>query len=331
MTKRATPKYVYAKGKYGYLYFVRNGVCTRIKAPIGTADFAAEYALLMRGREVVTGKTMAKLVDAYRRSPHWANLASNTRKSYNKTLDWLLRNYAQINPASIKRRHINEMRDALADTPTTANRRLDAMSALLGWARDNEWLEANVAFKVKRLAATGRKRLPWPEDMVDAFRAEADTRTLLIFEMLIGTGQRIGDVLNMKWGDVVDDGILVTPQKTRKSKPAPIFIPFTNRLREVINATPKRGLYIITQANGSRVSYNLAWKDFMAIRVKIGAERFDIHGLRHYAASQIAAIDGMTMEHVKAITGHASDQVARLYTMASAQRARAKEAQEKRQ
>ena len=37
--------------------------------------------------------------------------------------------------------------------------------------------------------------------MIDAAREKAEPRTRLLFELLLGTGQRIGDVLKMKWSD----------------------------------------------------------------------------------------------------------------------------------
>jgi integrase len=112
-----------------------------------------------------------------------------------------------------------------------------------------------------------------------------------------------------------------------KTKTA-IYIPLTARLRRSLADAPRKGLFIVCQDNGLRVGYNLAWKDIMAVRRAIGAEAYDIHALRHYAASQIAALPGMTADHVRAITGHSAGAMVRLYAGKAMQRARAKEAQE---
>lgn len=44
----------------------------------------------------------------------------------------------------------------------------------------------------------------WPQDKIGAFRAAAEqgNRHRLIFEPLLGTGRRIGDVLRMRWSDI---------------------------------------------------------------------------------------------------------------------------------
>lgn len=40
---RELPKYIYAKGKRGHLYFIRNGGCVRMTAPVGSPEFEADY------------------------------------------------------------------------------------------------------------------------------------------------------------------------------------------------------------------------------------------------------------------------------------------------
>lgn len=321
--KKSLPAYVYPRGKRGYLYFIRPGICQRIKSEPGTADFAAEYAVLLRGKIAPAVFTVAKMIDAYERSPEWANLAGNTRKSYRRHLDYFRVKIGTIEPDRIRTRHLNEMRDALADKPTDANRKIACLSALYSWGQSQDWCKTNPAIVVRKLAPTGRKRGPWPLDLIDAARATATGRDLLLFELLLGTGQRISDVLNMRWGDMDGDGITVMQAKTK----AKVYIPLTDRLRRILAETPKRGLWIVCQNNGQRVSYNLAWKDMMALRVAIGAKGYDIHSLRHSAASEIASLPGMTADHVRAITGHSAVEMVRLYAGEAMQKARAKEAQ----
>jgi integrase len=307
---------------------VRGGECQRIKAAPGTADFAAEYAMLLRGRVAPSKTTFRALIEAYRKSPEWAKLAANTRKSYGRSMDYILANAADVDVRTFRRRHVIQMRDALSATPTTANRRIDFLSALLAWGVNADFCTTNVAAGMKSLDPTGRHRGPWPQDMVDAFRARATGRTALLFDLLTETGQRVSDVLSMRWSDLDGDGISVTPAKTKRKRPEPIYIPLTARLRQALAHAPRKGLFIVAQNNGLKVSYPLAWRDIMDVRQVIGAEAYDIHALRHYAASQIAALPGMTADHVKAITGHSADAMARLYSGKAMQKARAKEAQE---
>ena len=324
--KRNLPAYVYARGKRGYLYFIRSGVCQRIHSEPGTPEFAADYAMLMRGRPVTPKRNIGKLIELFMRSPKWANYAHNTRRGHERHLTYLRDTAGNIDPAKLRTVHVYEMRDALADKPTDANRKIDTLVALLNYAIQIGWIDRNPAHGVERLKATGRKRKPWPVDLIEAFRAEADGRTLLIFEMLLGTGQRINDVLSLRWSDLDGDGFTLTQGKTKTE----LYIPLTDHLRSVLASQRRRGLFIICHEDGTKISYQLAHKDVMAVRKQIGADEYDIHALRYAASSEIAAIPGMTRDHIQAITGHADAAMIRRYAGAAVQKIRATEAQKAR-
>lgn len=324
--KRGLPSYCYRKGRKGLIYFIRPGICARIHSAPGTAEFAAEYARLMKGRLPVPVRTIGKLVAQYRKSPLWAKLSHNTRRSYERSLNYFVDVAGNIDPATLKRVHINDMRDALADKPTDANRKIGALSVLFEFGMDIGWLKANPVKGVRRLEPTGRVRQAWPVEMIEAFRATATGRTLLLFELLLGTGQRVGDVLALRWSDSDGDGFTVVQGKTKTR----LYIPYTDRLRAALATAPRTGLFIVCQDNGLRVSYQKAWKDIMEVRTKIGAEAYDIHGLRYAAASEIAAIPGMSNEHIMAITGHRNHAMVHRYAGAMVQKTRAAEAQKER-
>ncbi|RNF34085.1 tyrosine-type recombinase/integrase [Paracoccus methylarcula] len=321
--KRDLPAYVYRKGQKGYLYFCRWKTTQRMYEQPGTAEFAAEYALLMRGRPPAPKRTIKGLIQKYVSDPGWLELAYNTRKSYGRHFKYLEDVAGNIDPATLRTAHIYEMRDALRDTPTDANRKIGVLSTLLNYGRRIGWVERNVAEKIEKLKGKKPEREPWPTDKIKAFRKAAAPLPRLIFEMLLGTGQRIGDVLKMRWSDIEDGGIWVRQQKTGHG----IFVPLTDALAGAIDKTTRDGDTIIAQPNGKPVSYSFAHKLVMDVRVKIGAEAWDIHSLRHSAAAEIASLPGMTIEHVMAITGHTSEQMARHYSRRADMRSKAREAQ----
>ena len=326
MIKRHLPKYVYAKGRKGYLYFMRGKMLVRMPDDPTSPEFAMRYAQLLNNRIVAPAKkNMKGLIAKYMQSPRWEKLKPNTKKSYRRSFKYLEEKIGQFDPSTIKRKHVIEMRDALADKPTTANRRVGALSVLMEHAIDLDWIQHNPAKGVSNLEGKRTARQPWPQNMIEAFRSTADPETLLLFEMLLGTGQRIGDVLSMQWGHIEDNGITVKQGKTG----ARLYIPFTDRLSDILANQPRRSLHIVSQANGKPPSYNLAWRWIMDVRREIGAEAWDIHSLRHTAASELAAL-GLSDEHIMAITGHASHGMVRLYAGPAAQKARAQEAQKAR-
>ena len=321
--KRSLPAFVYPKGKRGYLYFCRWGSTQRMYSAPGTAEFAAEYALLMRGRPPAPKRTIKGLIQKYMQSDKWPELAANTKKSYLRHFAYLEETAGHIDPATLKPAHIYEMRDALREKPTDANRKIGALSTLLSYGVRLGWMDRNPADGVEKLKGLRPPREPWPEAKIKSFREKAAPLPLLIFEMLLGTGQRIGDVLKMRWDDIEDGGIWVRQQKTG----AGIFVPFTDGLAVVLDQTRRAGETIIAQPNGRTCSYSLAHKLVTEVRVEIDAMAWDIHALRHSAASEIASLPGMSIEHVMAITGHSSEQMARHYSRKADMRAKAREAQ----
>lgn len=102
---------------------------------------------------------------------------------------------------------------------------------------DIGWREYSPAKVVLLIKSTRAARRAWLENMIAAYRAPAQGRALLIFELCLGTGKRIGDVLKMRWSDIEEDEINVSQGKTG----AALWIAFTGRLRTVLGEMPRIG------------------------------------------------------------------------------------------
>ncbi|MDF2140817.1 site-specific integrase [Paenirhodobacter sp. CAU 1674] len=324
--KRDLPAYVYAKN--GGIWFQRRGYrTTKIIAAPGTKEFALEYAALLNGAQSVptTGKTFAALVRSYTRSQKYRGLAIRTVRDYDKVLDWVTAKLGPLPVAGLQRKDVIRARDTNAGTVRFANYIVQVLRILLEHSIDIGWRTDNPAKGVSMLKSEASPREAWPADKIEAFRAAADGRTLLIFELCLGTGQRIGDVLRMRWSDIEGDGINVTQGKTG----AKLWVPFTRHLRAVLDETPKVGVTICAWGRGKPTAYRGAADLIMAVRRQIGAEAYDIHGLRYSAASELAAL-GCSDDEIKAITGHTTSAMVAKYAGAARQRSRAAKAQEKR-
>lgn len=324
--KRDLPAHVY--NKKGTLWFQRRGFPTvKITSRPGTAEFALEYARLLNGAPPpATGKTFAALVRSYVASDRFKSLAPRSKADYGKVLEWVKIKLGPLPVAKMQRKDVIRARDANADTQRFANYIVQVLRVLMEHAIDLGWRDDNPCKGVSLLKSTGDRREAWPPALIEAYRATATGRALLIFELCLGTGQRIGDVLEMRWSDIDGDGIKVTQNKTG----ARLWIPFTARLRAVLDETPRIGLTICAWGRHGRPSaYRGAADLVMAVRKQIGAEDYDIHSLRYSAASELAAA-GCSDDEIKAITGHTTSAMVAKYAGAERQRARAKKAQEKR-
>lgn len=321
--KRHLPPHVY--DKKGVLYFQRRGWQTvRINAAAGTAEFHAEYARLLAGdRPIYAGpRTFSALVKDYRHSQRFNRLAPRTAADYDKVLVWVTDKLGPLPVAAMQRKDVIRAQSANAKTVRFANYIVQVLRVLFEHAIDLGWRKDNPAKGISLIKADTAPREPWPQDKIDAFRAEATGRSLLIFELCLGTGQRIGDVLRMRWSDIEGAGINVTQGKTG----ARLWVPFTRHLQAVLDETPKVGMTICAWGRGKATSYRGAADLIMAVRKAIGAEAYDIHGLRYSAAAELAAL-GCSDELIQAVTGHQTRAMVVKYAGAALQRERASRAQ----
>jgi integrase len=327
MIKRTLPAYVYPKGARGYLYFTRWGKTQRIHSAPDTPEFWAEYALLLKGRAPPPpGKTFAALIGHYRRSQKFAKLKPRTRADYDKILEFIQAKIGAEDCTRLRRHHVIKYRDDNAGAIRFANYLVQILRILMEQAIDMGWRTDNPAKGVRLLQSATAPRLPWPPALIEAYRATATGPALLIFEMCLGTGQRIGDVLRMRWNDLEAGGINVRQGKTG----AALWVPLSRALARTLDATPRNGLTIIGNPDGRPLAYKTAQAHVRRVRAQIGADAFDIHALRHTAAAELAAL-GCSDELIMAVTGHSTARMVAHYTGQARQRARAEQVKGKRE
>ena len=323
MVKRQLPPFVYLR-KGRYAYFERGKVCQRMPDP-GTPEFHREYARLTDGGKPADHgpRTFAALVKAYRVSPEYKRLAPRTRADYEKVLDYIVARIGKLPVAAMKAKDVRRAQVETDRGVRFGNYIVSVLSVILEQARVAGWRDDNPARGIKKVKADGIDRQPWPDDMIAAYRAAATGRALLVFELCIGTGQRIGDVLRMRWDHIADGGINVRQGKTGRE----LWVPMPPRLTATLAQTARSGLTIVTGAHGRPASYRVVADEILAVRRKIGADAYDIHALRYTAAAQMAAM-GRSDDEIAAITGHASKQMLDKYAGKVRQITRAKIAQE---
>lgn len=327
--KRDLPKYVYRIK--GVVYFVRRGYDThRFRYEPGTAEFHVEYAKLLKGvAPAPKGKRWRDLIDSYEKSQRFTGLAPRTQRDYIKVLEFLRARIGDLDPRKMKRKDVIRMRDANAETVRFANYIVQIIRVVMEHAIDLGIRDegTNPAKGVKLLKSGGEAREPWPDEKVKAFREAYayETRERLLFELLLGTGQRIGDVLKMQWGQIEDDAITIRQGKTGKK----LYLPFTPHLLAALNAAKRRNLTILTSQHGKGAwSYRGAAGAMKSAREAVGAEAYDNHGLRYTAAVELL-LAGCDDDTIAAVTGQ-SPAMVRHYTRHVRQRVRAEEAQKRR-
>ncbi|MCE7797898.1 tyrosine-type recombinase/integrase [Sphingobium sufflavum] len=266
--------------------------------------FGGTYAALLghRNRKVdVNIITVSKLVDMYQRSPHFSKLAKNTRKIYDTYLTAFVNDFGPAEAALLERKDIVFAVDKRAETPGAANMFLKVARAMYLWARRRGHLTTDPCKDIELLEIGEHE--PWPDALVEEALACDDDRVRLAVHLLYFTAQRIGDVLSMRWPDLVDGVLYVTQQKTRLA----LEIPLHHRLEAELARTTKAGMTIIAGQHGkklSQVTVRLGLQEWAQKRghkiVPHGLRKNAVNGLLEAGCSvpQTASISGQSMEMV---------------------------------
>ena len=162
-------------------------------------------------------------------------------------------------------------------------------------------LERNVLRDVKRPRGKPRDRLVSDEEFRE-FRAMAPMRVQIAMDLALLTGQRQGDILDLKWAQV-SDAIYLEQSKTGKR----LAIEITPELEAVLDrcyTLPNRAEYVLTRRCGGRYTsegFRALWQRVMGKWVRRGGTRFTFHDLRALCATKCP-----TMEAAMHLLGHSN-------------------------
>jgi len=329
MAKRELPKHVYRQ-RNG-IYFQRRGwPSQKFQSDFGTPEFWREYAGILSQKDLprrVVSRNFGALIDDYRRSPRYRNLKPRTGLDYDKHLEFFREIMGEANPAKMQRKDVIRLRDSNAEKAYFANYSLRVLRILMEHCVDLGWRETNPARGVPELKTVKKEREPWPRDFLEEYRSTCDlgTRERLVMELCVGTGQRIGDVLEMRWSDIQDGGFVVRQNKTGKE----LWVPILPELQSALDAASRHSVFILTNERGTnRWSYRGASQAVRAVRERIGALDYDIHSWRYNAACELVEA-GCGDDLVASVTGQSPAMVLH-YTKKVRQKIRAIQAQQKR-
>lgn len=266
--------------------------------------------------------TIAHLVDEYRTSPDFRDLAKRTRGDYGRYLDILKQNHGHRRISTMPREAVLKLRDEYAGKPRTANYLISVLRLLFTYAGDrrqtfqlsSSWV--NPAQRPKRLK-TGEGHRPWEEVEIVAFRKRWPIGTLerVVFETFLNTGQRGGDVAPMMRQQYYLGEISVSQEKTKEQ----VWIPASQDLREALDPwlagrvlLPTAPVFwtdtgVCLQENHMRHIMRDAIRDAGL------PDECTLHGLRYTFATRGIEL-GLDWQTIEAIVGHRTAEMAHKYT-----------------
>lgn len=271
-TDKHLPPCVYHK--HGAFWLVKRGKWEKLAATLPEA--LAEYA---RRTQTHGSGSMPELIERVL-AHHSQKLAPNTQSQYRIAGEKLKKFMAEFSPEQVKPKHVAAIKLHLADTPNMANRVLSVLRIVFQYAVEWQLCESNPCVGIKRHDEAKRTRYITDAEYA-AIYAVAPPRLQVIMDLLYLTGQRIGDVLCIRYADITQDGIAFTQQKTN----ARLVLNWSPDLREVVERARTlngnlRALTLLHNRRGKTPDYSSTKIQWNHACEKAGVKDAHIHDLR---------------------------------------------------
>lgn len=322
------------------IYFRRNGKKIRLRGPLGSPEFLADYQAALLEKLPGTTKdhapqpapsdTIRSLVEHYYRSAKYQSLAPRTRRVRRQILDRFCenKNDGQKPFALLEPQHLMARRDAMLDRPEAANGMIKALRQVFDVAVEYRLHDRNPAAMVKYVESFSEGHKAWDVKDIEAFERchPVGSTARLAMSLALYTGQRRGDLIvlgpkNLKTQDG-REGLEFTQEKNGKRKPVKLWIPIADELQDILSSSSLGEKAFIQTKFGRPFSSDGFGNRFRKWCEEAGLQGLSIHGLRKSAAARLAET-GCTEQEIMAITGHSTSKEVIRYTRSANQKKRA--------
>lgn len=262
-----------------------------------------------RAKKLKQHGAIRQLAEQYVKSPEFHRLSvkwQSVRKYYlgilEDELDWLTVDDLADRQC---RGDFYEVRDRYAATPDKADKIIDSLKGLLGWAYERNRIGYNHALGIPHLAKSGKRRneIVWTEDQ-EAIVYETFPRSLAeAFRFALFSAMRQSDMCALKWSDYKDGWISYRQSKTGAQVYLPVFAlpPFQDLIAGLSRATE----FMLTTETGYPMeaeNLRVRWRAALARSPLAGAD-LHWHDLRGTATTRLLEAS-CTDAEAAAITGH---------------------------
>lgn len=315
MTKVRLPNRVYLKhGSYYYVDMARkwHKLCRERE---GLPTMYRELARLTV--EVDRPGMMPQCIQAWLDDPRmkWSAGHRKTNEAMSLVIS---EEMAEFHCSEVTEVVCNGFLEDFVDTPSMHNRYRTCLIQILQRAAVKGWRTgANPAREVPRMETRGRHQRVTDADIAkvkaaamigkDGLPTDSGPPLCKMIDLALLTGQRIGDIIKMRWQDVTPDGLYVVQQKGRGRRR--ILIQWSPALKAAVDAcaegTTRIG-HLLKKNNGHAYTYwgiRSAWVRACE-RAGIELDALHIHDMRGRAGVDKAKKDGK--EATQQLLGHGS-------------------------
>ncbi|HBM3281963.1 TPA: tyrosine-type recombinase/integrase [Klebsiella oxytoca] len=258
------PPRVY-KYKYSYVWKPKETGSSVTLAPVAGTSMSmlwAKYEAEIAKRSDVM--TLSKLWNLFLESPVFTELAPRTQKDYRQHQRALLNVFGKMRADSIKIEQVRIFMDKRGlESKTQANHELASLSRVYGWGFERGYVKSNPCKGVRKFTTKART-VYITDEQYAAIYHEAIPALRIAMEISYLCAARLGDVLDLRWNEVMDAGLYIEQNKTGAKQ----IKEWSPRLRSAIqlarNTSTSGSDFVITTSKGSKVitkTLNNWWND----------------------------------------------------------------------
>ena len=209
----------------------------------------------------------------------------------------------RISPAQIRRWF-----DAFSQTaPGGANHALDILQQIMNFAVASGHIDANPARGVKRNRRSALTRFLSREEIgrlhkvLDEQSGKSREQQADIIRLLLLTGCRRSEIVQLRWSEVRDDTLSLAD-----SKIGPRNVPLNAGARRILEGQPKCGSpFVFPSPRDPARPRGLDLPLWYRVRQEAGIEDVRLHDLRHTLASH-AVMNGVPVPVISRLLGHSN-------------------------
>ena len=299
-----------------YLYFrvrAANGPRIRLPDDPTSQEFRQAYAAAMAVPMPVTVKdapgSIAALIDSYLKSGQFAALRETSKAGYMSRLATIRKEHGHKLVAMMTRDRIQtNILDPLANKPGAALDTIKKLRILIQHAREKGLLDRDPSVGIRR--PKGKEIPGWTDDHLAAFVRHwpLGTKQRVAFELMLNMGTARVDTHALTWRQVDDAAY------QRHKTGVAVHVVLTDRLKEALDAVPRKHVCVLTTAFGKPFSVD-GFSRFMrdAITAAGLPRECQPHGLRKTFGRNLADKE-CTSHEIMAALGHTTLAEADRYT-----------------
>jgi integrase len=259
--------YLHKRAGVPVSYIIKRRNSTKVLCKITATKADVWEAFEREVAETSLEYTVSRLVIDYLGSQNFIDLAPRTQRDRTRELELFSKVFGEMKPEQVEPFHVRQYIDLRGKTSKTqANHELAAASVMFAWGYERGRCNNNPAKGVKKFKLKARDRYITDIEY-NALLACAETRLGIACEISYLCAARQGDVVQLTWAQITDDGIYIQQGKTGKKQ----IKAWSQRLHEVINKakTLRKGvasIYVINKNKGGKLTQEglrSAWKRAM--------------------------------------------------------------------